>query len=104
MTQYWLRSRWRGNLGMAGVRASLGRETKVLGTQTRQAKVTHPGGRHRTPVNNNNSNNSNSRNSSSTSNLSNSNNLSNNLSNNPSNSNSNRNSNSISRSTSSSKG
>ena len=97
MTQYWLRSRWRGNLGMAGVRASLGRETKVLGTQTRQAKVTHPGGRHRTPVN---SNNSNSRNSSSTSNLSNS----NNLSNNPSNSNSNRNSNSISRSTSSSKG
>jgi hypothetical protein len=85
---------------MAGVRANLGRETKVLGTQTRQAKVTHPGGRHRTPVNNNNSNNSISRNSSSTSNLS------NNLSNNPSNSNSNRNSNSssIGRSTSSSKG
>ena len=99
MTQYWLRSRWRGNLGMAGVRASLGRETKVLGTQTRQAKVTHPGGRHRIPMNNNNSN---SRNSSSTSNLSNSNNLSNNLSNNPSNSNSN--SSSVSRSTSSSKG
>ena len=101
MTQYWLRSRWQGNPGKAGVRASLGRETKVLGTQTRQAKVTHPGGRHRTPVN---SNNSNSRNSSSTSNLSNSNNLSNNPSSNLSNSNSNRNSNSISRSTSSSKG
>ena len=99
MTRCWLRSRWQGNLRKAGARAIRGRETKVPGTQTRPAKVTHLGDRRRTPVNSNSNSNNSSNNSSN--NLD-SNNSSNNLSNN-SNPNNISISSSISRSTSSSK-